>query len=301
MRPTSRPTRNPALNTLGIIIAIPVALISALASAISRLLHRGHRGTGYPSRNSLGRGRRSLGSMRYGTLGWSSGRTQPALRVPVVVRCALVGAGILTLLSTVLFVDGIGLATEAEASLLNIPAKTAAQIPASTPREEWEQGSLPYLYQTDPAWSSKPYAGGTVERNGCGPTCLAMIYIYLTGNTDMDAGDMCAFADEHNFAPTGATEHAFMTDGAALLGITGTAINPGSTSEIVSALRAGEPVVCVLRPGYFTTVGHFIILYGIDDSGMVNMHDPNSSYRSAQKWDLKFVLSQASVCWTFSL
>lgn len=239
--------------------------------------------------------------MRYGSLGRSSGRTQPALRIPVVVSCSLVGTGILTLLSTIFFVDGVGLATAAEASLLNIPAKTAAQLPASTPREDWEQGSLPYLYQTDPAWSSKPYAGGTVERNGCGPTCLAMIYIYLTGNTDMDAGDMCAFADEHNFAPTGATEHAFMTDGAALLGITGTAINPNSTSEIISALRAGEPVVCVLNPGYFTTVGHFIILYGIDDSGMVNMHDPNSSYHSAQKWDLKFVLSQAIVCWTFTL
>lgn len=260
-------------------------------AVFSRSGHRGHRrGTGYALRSRYG----VRGNMRgYGL--------QPAVRPAVVLRTAAVGAVVLTLLSSIFFVDGIGVGTAAEASLLNMPVKAAGQVPVSTPREEWDAGSLPYLYQTDPAWSSKPYAGGTVARNGCGPTCLTMIYVYLTGNTDMTPADMCALADAHGFAPTGATEHAFMTDGAALLGITGTAVNPQQTSEVASALRAGEPVVCAVRPGDFTPNGHFIILYGIDDANMVSVHDPNSSYRSAQKWGLQRVLSQTAVCWTFSL
>ncbi|WP_019239414.1 MULTISPECIES: C39 family peptidase [Enorma] len=260
-------------------------------AVFSRSGHRGHRrGTGYTLRSRYG----ARGSMHsYGL--------QPAVRPAVVLRTAAVGAVVLTLLSSIFFVDGIGVGTAAEASLLNMPVKAAGQVPVSTPCEEWDAGSLPYLYQTDPAWSSEPYAGGTVARNGCGPTCLAMIYVYLTGNTDMTPADMCALADAHGFAPTGATEHAFMTDGAALLGITGTAVNPQQTSEVASALRAGEPVVCAVRPGDFTPNGHFIILYGIDDANMVSVHDPNSSYRSAQKWGLQRVLSQTAVCWTFSL
>lgn len=89
----------------------------------------------------------------------------------------------------------------------------------STPRSEWTQGTMPHLYQTDPAWANKSYAGGTVRANACGPTSLTMVYIYLTGRTDLDPGAMAAFADENNFAPTGATEWSFMTEGASMLGI----------------------------------------------------------------------------------
>ena len=60
---------------------------------------------------------------------------------------------------------------------------------------------MPHLYQTDPAWANKSYAGGTVRANACGPTSLTMVYIYLTGRTDLDPGAMAAFADENNFAP----------------------------------------------------------------------------------------------------
>ena len=293
-----------ALRIAGAVVAIVLAIASAIGGVFGRLFggwrndavfsrsgHRGHRrGTGYTLRSRYG----ARGSMHsYGL--------QPAVRPAVVLRTAAVGAVVLTLLSSIFFVDGIGVGTAAEASLLNMPVKAAGQVPVSTPCEEWDAGSLPYLYQTDPAWSSEPYAGGTVARNGCGPTCLTMIYVYLTGNTDMTPADMCALADAHGFAPTGATEHAFMTDGAALLGITGTAVNPQQTSEVASALRAGEPVVCAVRPGDFTPNGHFIILYGIDDANMVSVHDPNSSYRSAQKWGLQHVLNQTALCWTFSL
>ncbi len=293
-----------ALRIAGAVVAVVLAIASAIGGLFGRLFggwrndavfsrsgHRGHRhGTGYALRSGYGTGRRVHG---YGR--------QPAVRPGVVLRTAAMGAVALTLLSSIFFVDGVGVGTAAEASLLDMPVKDAGQVPVSTPREEWAAGSLPYLYQTDPAWSSTAYAGGTVARNGCGPTCLTMIYIYLTGSTDMTPADMCALADAHGFAPTGATEHAFMTDGAALLGITGAAINPQQASEVESALRAGEPVVCAVRPGDFTPNGHFIILYGIDDAGMASVHDPNSSYRSTQKWDLRRVLNQTAMCWTFSL
>ncbi len=50
----------------------------------------------------------------------------------------------------------------------------------STPRSQWQAGTMPHIYQIDPAWSELPYAGGTIRQNACGPTCLTMVYIFKT-------------------------------------------------------------------------------------------------------------------------
>lgn len=171
-------------------------------------------------------------------------------------------------------------------------------LPASTPRAEWKQGTLPHLYQTDPAWADQPYAGGTVRVNACGPTCLTMVYVCLTGRTDMDPARMSAFADQNNFAPTGATEWSFMTSGANMLGIQSTQIHP-TRESIENALAGERPVICSVHPGDFTSVGHFIVLGGIDDQGMVEVFDPNSPFNSARRWPIQRILNQTKACWSF--
>lgn len=173
-------------------------------------------------------------------------------------------------------------------------------IPASTPRSQWTAGTMPHLYQTDPLWANKPYAGSNIRIAGCGPTSLSMVYTYLTGKTDLDPVAMASFAEEHNFAPTGATEWRFMTDGAAAIGLRSTPVAP-SRASIASALDAGMPIICCLTPGDFTTVGHFLVIKGMDNRGMVEIHDPNSPYNSAKRWPISQVLPQIEALWAFSL
>ncbi len=173
-------------------------------------------------------------------------------------------------------------------------------IPVSTPRSQWTAGTVPHLYQTDPLWANKPYAGSNIRIAGCGPTSLSMVYTYLTGKTDLDPVAMASFAEEHNFAPTGATEWRFMTDGAAAIGLRSTPVAP-SRANIASALDAGMPIICCLTPGDFTTVGHFLVIKGMDSRGMVEIHDPNSPYNSAKRWPISQVLPQIEALWAFSL
>lgn len=173
-------------------------------------------------------------------------------------------------------------------------------IPVSTPRSQWTAGTMPHLYQTDPLWANKPYAGSSIRIAGCGPTSLSMVYTYLTGKTDLDPVAMASFAEEHNFAPTGATEWRFMTDGAAAIGLRSTPVAP-SRESIASALDAGMPIICCLTPGDFTTVGHFLVIKGMDSRGMVEIHDPNSPYNSAKRWPISQVLPQIEALWAFSL
>lgn len=173
-------------------------------------------------------------------------------------------------------------------------------IPISTPRSQWTAGTMPHLYQTDPLWANKPYAGSNIRIAGCGPTSLSMVYTYLTGKTDLDPVAMASFAEEHNFAPTGATEWRFMTDGAAAIGLRSTPVAP-SRANIASALDAGMPIICRLTPGDFTTVGHFLVFKGMDSRGMVEIHDPNSPYNSAKRWPISQILPQIEALWAFSL
>ena len=169
----------------------------------------------------------------------------------------------------------------------------------STPRADWRAGAVPYLYQTDPQWASHPYAGGTVEKNGCGPTCLSMVYVALTGHGDLDPVAMADFSERGGYVSNGMTAWALMSDGAVELGLVSEEL-PASTAAVREALLAGKPVICSVGPGDFTTTGHFIALSGLTEDGEVVVHDPNSAERSARPWDLERVLGQCLNLWAFS-
>lgn len=191
-----------------------------------------------------------------------------------------------------------GLEPTAEEKLLKAPVAPGYSFAFSTPRSQWSAGTMPHIYQIDPAWSELPYAGGTIRQNGCGPTCLTMVYIFKTGRTDMTPADMCALSEAGNYAPTGATEWSFMTSGAWRLGLNGTQLY-NDRDSMAQALRSGTPVIAAVRPGTFTNVGHYIVLYGIDDADQIGVYDPNSQSRSARRWGVVEVLNEIEAMWAY--
>lgn len=191
-----------------------------------------------------------------------------------------------------------GLEPTAEEKLLKAPVALGYSFAFSTPRSQWSAGTMPHIYQIDPAWSELPYAGGTIRQNGCGPTCLTMVYIFKTGRTDMTPADMCALSEAGNYAPTGATEWSFMTSGAWQLGLNGTQLY-NDRDSMAQALRSGAPVIAAVRPGTFTNVGHYIVLYGIDDADQIGVYDPNSPSRSARRWGVVEALNEIEAMWAY--
>lgn len=169
----------------------------------------------------------------------------------------------------------------------------------STPAHAWRKGEVPFLYQIDPQWSDEPYAGGNIHENGCGPTCLSMVYISLTGKTDLDPAAMARFSEQNGFTVDGMTAWALMTDGAAMLGLRSTEL-PASADAVRAELEAGRPVICSVRPGDFTTTGHFIVLAGLTDDGQVMVRDPNNAGNGDHPWDLDRILGQCANLWAFS-
>lgn len=176
---------------------------------------------------------------------------------------------------------------------------SSSSEPQSTPQSAWRAGEVPSLYQRDPAWANGTYAGDSFGTTGCGPTCLAMVYVALTGRTDMGPADMGAFSERLGCATPEGTAWAFMTEGAAELGLVAEEV-PADEASVRRALLSGSPVVCSVGPGDFTSTGHFIVLAGIDEQGRLLVRDPNSPERTAKAWDFETVLGQCRAIWAYS-
>ena len=250
--------------------------------------------------------RRSFSRPQSGRSGLSSrsasraGSSAPALpfRRARIALCSIVACLIFLLLGSCISHGSAGLDPTAEDKLLKAPVAPGYSFAFSTPRSQWQAGTMPHIYQIDPAWSELPYAGGTIRQNACGPTCLTMVYIYKTGHTDMTPVDMCALSEAGNYAPTGATEWSFMTSGAWQLGLNGTELH-NDRDSMTQALRSGAPVIAAVRPGIFTNVGHYIVLYGIDDADQIEVFDPNSASRSARRGGVVEVLNEVEAMWAY--
>ena len=161
---------------------------------------------------------------------------------------------------------------------------------------EYTPGTAPLLMQWDERWGYRSYNENLMGLSGCGPTCMAMAAIYLTGDTGMNPWAMAQYAEQHGYNVVGSgTRWSFFTDGAAGLGLNSTAI-PVDQQRIFDNLAVGNPIVCVVGPGDFTTEGHFILLCGEED-GKIRVNDPNSQKNSAKLWDYDTLARQIQGLW----
>ncbi len=161
---------------------------------------------------------------------------------------------------------------------------------------EVKDGAVPLLMQWDKRWGYDSYGQELVAVAGCGPTCMAMAYLYLKGDTSMNPREMAEYAYGNGYYTEAGTSWDFFTSGAAGLGLVGSEL-PLGEAQIKNALDAGNVVVCSMRPGDFTTTGHFILLTGYDENGF-SINDPNSRKNSGKQWDYDRLGGQIKCLWS---
>ncbi|MDD6481984.1 MAG: C39 family peptidase [Lachnospiraceae bacterium] len=159
--------------------------------------------------------------------------------------------------------------------------------------------AFPLLIQWDKRWGYAPYGGSDIAISGCAPTCLSMVTLALTGNQEATPDKVAAYAEEAGYYLEGTgTAWSLMTEGCTHFGVCGTEISLDE-SVIRQHLQNGEPIICSVGPGDFTTQGHFIVLVGEEDGRLV-IHDPNSKERSKVLWSYDTVLPQIKNLWAFT-
>lgn len=157
-------------------------------------------------------------------------------------------------------------------------------------------GQVPLLMQWDMRWGYDSYGQDMIAVAGCGPTCMTMAYLYLTGDTSMNPRNMAEYACENGFCTQAGTSWEFFTAGTAGLGLSGQELPLGET-QIKNALDQGNVVILSMRPGDFTTTGHFILLRGYDEKGFY-VNDPNSRKNSEKQWSYDRISGQIKCLWS---
>lgn len=157
---------------------------------------------------------------------------------------------------------------------------------------------MPLLHQWDSRWGYLSYGGGLLGCTGCGPTCLSMVSLYLTGWHQNDPYSVSKYAQENGYYVEGSgSSWSLMTEGSAQFGLTATEVNLDG-NLIDQALEAGQPVILSMGPGDFTDNGHYIVLAGVTESGYI-VRDPNSPQNSAKTWTFDQLKDQIKNIWAF--
>lgn len=168
--------------------------------------------------------------------------------------------------------------------------------------EQYEiHGQIPIFYQWTSTWGYAKYGEEQIAIDGCGPTCLAMVAVGLTGDTSYTPKKVADISMEIGtyLSDTGTTWD-LMEKGPGQMGFQSWQMKSWSASAILQELESGHPVICSMKEGNFTTQGHFIVLAGVAEDGKVLVNDPNSKVRTQTEWDAQELLDQAKGMWAFS-
>lgn len=156
--------------------------------------------------------------------------------------------------------------------------------------------TVPLLLQWDARWGYQPYGESTVAVSGCAPTCVAMAAAYLTSDAQITPYSVAQYAAQQGYYVSGTgTSWELIHTGVQHFGIAADEL-PLSEEQINAALDAGQPVICSMLPGDFTTTGHFIVLCGRADGGY-QVRDPFSRARSGKVWSYETLAGQIGNLW----
>lgn len=179
--------------------------------------------------------------------------------------------------------------------VLNYPLKKD-QRPSIDLSEYKNSNSVPQLFQWDERWGYTQYGNEIMGLSGCGPTCLSMVCIYLLNDAKYTPRYVADFAQRNGYCvPGSGSAWTLISKGGEELGLDVTEI-PLDENRIIRNLEAGNPVICVMGPGDFTTTGHFIVLTGYEN-GKIKVNDPNSPTRSEMLWDFDDIKGQIRNLW----
>lgn len=181
--------------------------------------------------------------------------------------------------------------------VLDYPEKKDSE-PAETIGEV-TQGTVPLLLQWDERWGYASYGSSIVAVSGCGPTCIAMVASGLTGRDDITPAAVAEYSANNGFLTDSLdTSWDLMTYGAEAFGVTGTMLGLDENA-MINTLDSGYPIICSVRPGDFTTGGHFIVITGYEN-GEFTVNDPNSEIRSAKTWSFDRLKDQIKNMWYYT-
>lgn len=154
---------------------------------------------------------------------------------------------------------------------------------------------IPYYLQWDRRWGQKKYTDENIAINGCGPTSMAMVISGLLKDDSITPVEMAKYEE---YAEGSGTGWKYFTEVPKKYGIK---VKELSTNEKIfkNELKSGRPIIVNVSAGDFSSIGHYIVLVGVDEDGMFIINDSNSPTNTSEKWSFERLKPQIKNAWSF--
>ena len=162
--------------------------------------------------------------------------------------------------------------------------------------DEELSGGIPLLMQWDDRWGFDTYGSNVIGITGCGPTCLSMVILGLTGDTSATPRGIANWSEREGFYITGeGTNWNLLRN---MLIQYGLYVYQYSADEqlLKDSLDAGRVAILSMGQGHFTDIGHFIVVKASEDGKLV-VNDPNSIENSNTLWNYEDIASEIKSMW----
>lgn len=158
--------------------------------------------------------------------------------------------------------------------------------------------------QDDTEWGSESYSivgsrSQTIATSGCGPTSMAMVLNYYIDES-ITPLQTSIFALENNHRTRyDGTSWAYFGDMANEYDLE--FLQTASSVEALEWMKKQEDplVICSMGPGLWTSAGHFIVLWDVED-GVAHINDPASTKKSRTENSYNYMASQCKQYFCFN-
>ncbi|MCR5149302.1 MAG: C39 family peptidase [Eubacterium sp.] len=161
-----------------------------------------------------------------------------------------------------------------------------------------EKGQIPLFLQWDERWGYQKYGDGYIADNGCGPTALSMVSVYLTKKEKYTPAYIADYAEKNDLYVDGAgTSWELLSEKCTSFGVCSEEVGLDENA-MVEELEEGHPMIACVSEGDFTSGGHFIVITDYED-GCFRVNDPNSVIRTNKRWDYDTLSKQIDGLWSY--
>ena len=154
---------------------------------------------------------------------------------------------------------------------------------------------IPYYLQWDRRWGQKKYTDENIAINGCGPTSMAMVISGLLKDNSITPVELAKYEE---YAEGSGTGWNYFKEVPQKYGIK---VKELSTNENIykDELKNGRPIIVNVGVGDFSSIGHYIVLVGVDNDGNFIINDSNSPTNTSEKWSFERLKPQIKNAWSF--
>lgn len=170
-------------------------------------------------------------------------------------------------------------------------------------REAENPMRIPRLLQTDYQETICVIRGEpkSVMSSGCGATCVSAVGQYLTGRSELGPDQLFEWAYDNGYYFGDGLGHECLVEMAGLFGLEAIWVKNDS-DRVRFSIRNGCPVIAHMGRGAFSsTSGHYIVLIGETDQGLILVYDPYKPERGEQPYELRQLAREAKTGTSFML